>query len=169
MTEFSYIVDLENAYNRGRPESFQATDEHNRTIVEMFDLLELRSFSVQFHVEKQINKTYILQGSINAVVVQPSVVSFERVTTKISEQFTIVLLPTQKRLADYEESHPDDDSDVFVDGEYDVGGVALEYLSLCLPDNPKLPGENADYIEFDETETVAKVSPFASLVDKLKK
>jgi uncharacterized metal-binding protein YceD (DUF177 family) len=169
VTEFSYIVDLENANNRGRPESFQATDEHNQTIVEIFNLLELKSFSVQFHVEKQINNTYILQGSINAVVVQPSVVSFEPVTTKISEQFTVVLLPTQKRLADYEESHPDDDSDVFVDGEYDVGGVALEYLSLCLPDNPKLPGENADYKEFDETESKAKISPFASLIDKLKK
>jgi uncharacterized metal-binding protein YceD (DUF177 family) len=168
VTDFSHIVDLENAYNRGRPESFQATEVHRQTIVEMFDLLELKSFSVQFQVEKQINNTYNLQGSINAVVVQPSVVSFEPVTTAVSEQFTVVLVPSQKRLEDYEESHPDDDSDVFKDGEYDIGTLALEYLSLSLPDQPKLPGENANYQEFDPTENTPKPSPFASLVDKLK-
>ena len=167
VTEFSHIFDLENACLRGRPESLHATEEQRKTIVETFNLLALKSFSVQFHVEKQINSTYILQGSINALVTQPSVISFEPVTTTISQQFTVILLPSQKRLAEYEEFHPDDDSDVFIDGKYDVGNVALEYLSLCLPENPKLPGESADYIEFDESKK-GKISPFASLVDKLK-
>lgn len=167
MTEFSHIIDLENACLRGRPESLHATDEQRKTIIEAFNLLDLKSFSVQFHVEKQVNATYLLQGSINALVVQSSVISFEPVVTTISEQFIIVLLPSQKRLDEYEVSHPDDDSDIFINGEYDVGNVALEYLSLCLPEHPKLPGENADYIEFDETEC-SKISPFSGLVDKLK-
>lgn len=166
VTDFSHIFDLETACLRGRPESLQATAEQRMVIAETFNLLDLKSFSVQFHVEKQINSTYILQGSINACVVQASVVSFEPVTTTISQQFTVILLPSQKRLEEYEESHPDDDSDVFANGEYDAGQVALEYLSLFLPENPKLPGENADYIEFDANQD-DKVSPFASLVDKL--
>ncbi len=168
MTDFIYIVDLESASNRGRPESFHANDAHRQNIIEMFNLLDLKSFSVQFHVTKEINNTYLLQGSINASVVQLSVISFEPVRTKISEQFSVVLVPSQKRLAEYEESHPDDDSDVFVEGEYDIGNVALEYLSLCLPDNPKLPGESNDYKEFDASKNISKLSPFAGLIDKLK-
>ena len=58
--------------------------------------------------------------------------------------------------------------DVFVDGEYDIGNLALEYLSLTLPENPKLAGETGDHIEFDENEKEAKVSPFSVLSDKLK-
>jgi uncharacterized metal-binding protein YceD (DUF177 family) len=79
-----------------------------------------------------------------------------------------MLMPSQKRLDEYEESHPDDDCDVFVDGEYDIGNLALEYLSLTLPENPKLAGETGDHIEFDENEKEAKVSPFSVLSDKLK-
>ncbi len=168
MTNFSHIVDLEKAYNRGRVESFQATDQHRQTIVEMFDLMELKLLTVQFQVEQQINGTYNVRGSINAVVVQPSVVSFEPVTTSVSEQFMLVLVPSQKRLKEYEASHPDDDSDVFIDGEYDIGALALEYLSLNLPDRPKLAGENGDSLEFDVAETSAEPSPFATLSDKLK-
>ena len=168
VTNFSHIVDLEKAYNRGRPESFQATDQHRQSIVEMFSLMDLKLFIVQFQVEQQINGTYNVQGSINAVVIQPSVISFEPVTTSVSEQFTLVLVPSQKRLKEYEESHPDDDSDVFVDGEYDIGNLALEYLSLNLPDHPKLPGENGNILEFDILEKSVTPSPFAILVDKLK-
>ena len=53
-------------------------------------------------------------------------------------------------------------------GEYDIGNLALEYLSLSLPTNPKLAGESADHIEFDENEKEIVASPFATLMDKLK-
>lgn len=136
--------------------------------MEVFDLLDLKSFTIQFQVEQLINGAYDVCGSLNAVVVQPSSMSCEPVTTSISEPFSIMLVPTQNRLQDYEESHPDEDCDVFVDGEYDLGNLALEYLSLSLPTHPRLPGESGDYIEFDENEKEEKPSPFASLVDKLK-
>ena len=166
MASFSHIIDLEKACNLGRSESFQANDQHRKTIVEIFDLIDLKLFSVQFQLQQQINSTYNLLGSINAIVVQPSVISFEPVTTSVSEQFSLVLLPSQKRLQEYEESHPDDDSDVFIDGKYDVGNLALEYFSLSLPEQPKLPGENGDFIEFKIQSE--KQSPFLNLANKLK-
>ncbi len=168
MTHFSHVINLEKAHNRGRPESFSASKEQCSSIIEVFDLSDLKSFTVQFQVELLINGAYELRGSLNAVVVQPSAVSCEPVTTSISEPFSIMLVPSQKRLQDYEESHPDDDCDVFVDGEYDLGNLALEYLSLSLPVHPRLPGESGDYIEFDENEKEVVPSPFATLIDKLK-
>lgn len=168
MTYFSYIINLEKAHNRGRPESFTASKEECGLIMEVFDLLDLKSFTIQFQVELLMNGAYDVRGSLNAVVVQPSSISYEPVTTSISEPFSLMLVPSQNRLRDYEESHPDEDCDIFVDGEYDLGNLALEYLSLSLPTNPRLPGELGDYIEFDENEKEAVPSPFASLVDKLK-
>ncbi len=148
--------------------SFSASNEQCEQIMEVFDLLGLKSFTVQTQVKQLINGTYEVHGSLNAVVVQSSVVSCEPVTTSISEQFTVMLVPSKKRMQDYEESHPDDDCDVFVDGEYDIGNLALEYLSLSLPETPKLAGETGDHIEFDENEKEATVSPFSALSDKLK-
>jgi uncharacterized metal-binding protein YceD (DUF177 family) len=168
VTYFSHIIDLEQAHLRGRPMSFSASKDQCEHIMEVFDLLDLKSFTVQTHINQLINKTYEVNGSLNAVVVQSSVVSCEPVTTSISEQFTVMLMPSQKRLDEYEESHPDDDCDVFVAGEYDIGNLALEYLSLSLPTNPKLAGESADHIEFDENEKEIVASPFATLMDKLK-
>ncbi len=168
MTYFSHTINLEKAHNRGRPESFTASKEQCVSIMEVFDLLDLKSFTIQFQVELLINGAYDVRGSLNAVVVQPSSMSCEPVITSISEPFSIMLVPTQNRLHDYEESHPDDDCDVFIDGEYDLGNLALEYLSLSLPTNPRLPGESGDYIEFDENEKEVVPSPFANLVDKLK-
>jgi len=165
---FSHVIDLEQAHLRGRAMSFSASKEQCEQIMEVFDLLDLKSFSVQTQVKQLINKTYEVHGSLNAIIVQSSVVSCEPVTTSISEQFTVMLMPSQKRMDEYEESHPDDDCDVFVDGEYDIGNLALEYLSLSLPENPKLDGETGDHIEFDENETEPKVSPFSVIIDKLK-
>lgn len=136
--------------------------------MEVYDLLDLKALKVQYQVELLINGAYEVLGSLNAVVVQPSSVSFEPVTTKISEPFSIILQPSEKRLQEYDESHPHNDSDIFVDGEYDIGNLALEYLSLSLPTNPRLPGETGDYIEFDETEKKSKLSPLAELADRLK-
>ena len=82
--------------------------------MEVFDLLGLKSFTVQTQVKQLINGTYEVHGSLNAVVVQSSVVSCEPVTTSISEQFTVMLVPSKKRMQDYEESHPDDDCDVLL-------------------------------------------------------
>ena len=168
MTNFSHVVKLDKAHKRGRPDAFNASDNERAVIMEVFDLLDLKSFSVQYQVELLINGAYELLGSINAVVVQPSVVSFEPVTTRISEPFSVMLLPSQKRLEDYEEHHEHDDCDVFVDGEYDIGNLSLEYLSLSLPINPRLPGESGDYIEFDPDEKEVKISPLAGLMDRLK-
>ncbi len=169
MDFFSHIIDLEDAANRGRPASFNASPEQWAQIIEIFDLLALKSFTVQSQVTKLINGSYEVHGSLNAVVVQPSVVSYEPVTTTISEPFLVMLVPSQKRLDDYEAAHPDIDCDVFKDGEYDIGNLALEYLSLSLPTQPKLVGESGDHREFDETEKQSKPSPFAVLSDKLKK
>ncbi len=167
MNYFSHIIDLDEADKRGRPTSFSASKGQCEQIMEVFDLLELKSFTVQTQVKALINGAYEVHGSLNAVVVQPSIVSYEPVTTSISEQFTIMLVPTQNRLVDYESSHPDDDCDVYTDDEYDLGNLALEYLSLSLPTHPKLAGESGDHIEFDETEQKAS-SPFSVLSDKLK-
>jgi uncharacterized metal-binding protein YceD (DUF177 family) len=168
VTYFSHIINLEKAHNRGRPESFTASKEQCSLIMEVFDLLDLKSFTIQFQVELLINGAYNLRGSLNAVVVQPSAVSCEPVTTSISEPFSIMLVPSQKRLHDYEESHPDDDCDIFAEGEYDVGNLSLEYLSLSLPTYPRLPGESGDYVEFDDSKKEEAPSPFATLADKLK-
>lgn len=162
MNYFSHVIDLENASERGRPDSFMATKEQCEQIMEVFDLLDLKSFTVQSQVHLLGDGIYELLGSLNAVVVQPSIVSCEPVTTSISEPFTVRLVPSQKRMVDYESSHPDDDCDVYENQKYDLGNLALEYLSLSLPTHPKLVGESGDHIEFDEEE---KPSPFAVLND----
>jgi uncharacterized metal-binding protein YceD (DUF177 family) len=160
---FSHIIDLEEADERGRPTSFSASKEQCEQIMEVFDLLDLKSFTVQSQVQLLGDGIYELNGSLNAVVVQSSIVSYEPVTTSISEPFTVKLMPSEKRMADYETTHPDDDCDVYDDQEYDLGNLALEYLSLSLPTHPKLAGESGDHIEFEENEKAP--SPFTALSD----
>ena len=163
MNYFSHIIDLEEADERGRPTSFSASKEQCEQIMEVFDLLDLKSFTVQSQVQLLGDGIYELNGSLNAVVVQPSIVSYEPVTTSISEPFTVKLMPSEKRMVDYETTHPDDDCDVYHDQEYDLGNLALEYLSLSLPTHPKLAGESGDHIEFEENEKAP--SPFTVLSD----
>jgi hypothetical protein len=165
----SYIIDLEKASNSDRADSFKASLEQCTNIAKEFDLIAVKTFNVQYQVEQLINKTYRIFGSINAIVVQESSVSSELVTTSISEAFSVALFFSEKRLEEYEISHPDEDSDVITDGEYDLGNLALEYLSLNIPTYPKLPGESGDYKEFTNSENEDNVHPFASLEDHLNK
>ena len=169
MSLFTYIVDLEKAVKKASPDSFKASVEQCKTIASEFGLVELKTFNVQFQAEQLINKTFRISGSINAIVVQESAISTKLVTTSISEPFAVSLFFSEKRLEEYEISHPDEDSDVITDGEYDLGNLALEYLSLSIPTYPKLPGETCSYQEFTPSENTDNVHPFANLEEQLTK
>ncbi len=170
MTLFSRIIDIEKSFNNGKPDSFRASETQCANIAKDFGIHALKSLVVQFQVEQLINKVYKIVGSINAVVVQESCYSTAHVTTSISEPFSVLLFNSEKRLEEYEISHPDDDSDVMVEGEYDLGQLALEYVSLNIPTYPKLPNEERlVYQEFEVTDSQEKILPFANLDEKLKK
>lgn len=170
VTLFSQIIDIEKSFNSGKPGSFRASDIQCANIAKDFGIHSVKYLVVQFQVEQLINKVYKIVGSINAIVVQESCYSTAHVTTSISEPFSVLLFYSEKRLEEYEISHPDDDSDTMVDGEYDLGQLALEYVSLNIPTYPKLPHEERlVYKEFEVTNAQEKILPFANLEEKLKK
>lgn len=146
-------------------------ESHQLTIQEYFGLISLKSFSIQYKVIAYLTKFYQIAGSINAMVVQESVISSKLVTTSISEQFDLILLPSDKLLDEYLNNNPENDADKFSDDSYDIAKIALEYLSLSLPSYPKLPGEHSrsgdNYNKSTDETEIIRISPFAKLKNHL--
>ena len=143
MSNFSKTINLLKLSRIDHSECFDVKIEDLKKIADVLGLLEIKSFRIMYRVDAPENGAYTLHGSINASVVQESVISLKPVTSAISDQFVLKVFASKKRMEEYENNLDDDkyDYDLHDKNCYDIGKVATEYLALSLPTYPRLKGE----------------------------
>lgn len=111
---------------------------------------EITRFAAELHFRRWRKDGVSLKGHIDAVVVQPSVVSLEPVTSQMSEPFEATFLPDGSKLAKprYSEEgemllDPEgaDAPELFSGDTIDAWPVVMEFFQLALDPFPRLPGE----------------------------
>ncbi len=150
--------------------------EARAAIAEALDLSALRKLRFSGTLKPLGARDWELAGDLGATVVQPCVVTFEPVTTRIDEHVERRYLADPLPLPEGDEIEmPEDDSVEALPEVIDLGAVMIEALSLALPLYPH--AEGAERIEISVTEpgrdamSDEEARPFAglaSLRDQLK-
>ena len=99
-----------------------------------------------------------------------SVISLENFYKTYSPEFKISFdtKATLKEIKELEIDFNDDEPDVVVNGQIDLGQIAIEQVALVMEDNPRKEGEVFVFkSEFDDEDTES-LNPF-SVLKKLKK
>jgi uncharacterized metal-binding protein YceD (DUF177 family) len=88
----------------------------------------------------------VLEGMLEATVVQPCVITLAPVTTRIAEPVRRAYLKDYEPPAEEDEEMPEDDSSEPLPDVIDPGAVMTEALALALPDYPRAPGAALDEV-----------------------
>lgn len=164
---FDAVVRIDKLPAAGRSVAVQADAEARQAIAEAMNILSVEQFSAKLIVSPLRGGLRAL-GHLEAAVTQASVVSFEPVAQKVSEDIDRVFLPAPRESqapAPGSEVYVDLENDDFpdhIDGpEVDLSALLLETLALALDPYPRLPDETLDSLGVsagDEEE-----GPFAKL------
>ncbi len=132
------------------------------------DVLSIRKLRFNATISPEGASDWTLDGMLGATVIQPCVVTFAPVTTRIDVPVT------RRYVADFPEPEPgtetempDDDSIEPLPATLDVSALIAEALALSLPDFPRADG--VDSVEISVTEpgsrplTDEDTKPFAGL------
>ena len=109
-------------------------------------------------------------GRVDAELELKSVISLENFYKTYSPEFKISFdtKATLKEIKELEIDFNDDEPDVVVNGQIDLGQIAIEQVALVMEDNPRKEGEVFVFkSEFDDEDTES-LNPF-SVLKKLKK
>lgn len=149
---------------------FSADDAERRALAEAFDLNEIRTLDVNFQVKPWRGDGLSVSGTIDAVIVQPCVVTLAPVTQTIREEVDLHFLPQERAGLDLGEVSVDptgeDPPDVFDGDSLDLGAIAAEHVALGVDPYPRAPGALFDPREAGVADK--EPSPFAVL-EKLKR
>lgn len=140
-----------------------ATEAERLAITATFDLLELRSFSCRFELQRS-GDTITMEGRVRSDLAQACVVSLAPVNETIDATFERKFVRQVERSApgdhvedvDLVESDPPDS---YTD-TIDLAAVALEEFALALDPYPRAPGVEFKPVEDEDDEAD---SPFAVL------
>ncbi len=125
--------------------------EARAAIAEALDLTALRKLRFAGTLTPTGARDWKLTGGLGATVVQPCVVTFEPVTTRIDERVERLYLAGPLPLPEGEEIEmPEDDTVEELPDTIDLGAVMIEALSLALPLYPHADG--AERVEISVTE-----------------
>lgn len=126
-------------------------------------MASLTAFEARLTLTPRADGTILVEGPLRATANVICVVSLEPFPQAIAEEVEAVFAEApviarlEKRAAEAELDF--DPPDEILDGQIDVGALAVEFLMLALDPYPRKPG-----IRFDEyRESEAKESPFAAL------
>ena len=132
---------------------------------------EITRFAAELHFRRWRKDGVSLKGHIDAVVVQPSVVSLEPVTSQMSEPFEATFLPDGSKLAKprYSEEgemllDPEgaDAPELFSGDTIDAWEILLEHFMLGIDPFPRKEGAGLPASDSGD-DTDAQASPFAKL------
>ncbi len=137
-------------------------------IAEALDLIAVRKLRFAGTLAPLGARDWELTADLGATVVQPCVVTFEPVTTRIDERVERRYLAEPLPLPEGDEIEmPEDDTVEALPETLDLGAVMIEALSLALPLYPH--AEGVDRVEVSVTEpgkdamTDDETKPFAGL------
>lgn len=157
-----------------RPFELKPGPEARAALADALGVSAIRKLRFAGRVEPEGSRDWRLTAELGATVVQPCVVTFEPVTTRIDERVERRYVADLPALPDGDEIEmPEDDMEP-LPGALDIGEVMVEALSLSLPSFPRAEGVEPVEIAVSEPGVAplsdADVRPFAglkSLRDKL--
>lgn len=158
---------------RGLSRSRTATDEERVELARELDIPSCESLSVTYEVKpRRPAGHFTLTGNLEADVTQACVVTLDPVPAKLSETFAIELGPPEALDGEAPGTGEDErivssvpDIEPIEDGRIDVGTIVFGILSAALPQYPRKPGVEFDWVDPKADGDTA--SPFAALA-KLK-
>lgn len=171
--EFPRPFNAERLQDAGRNETITANAVERAALAKRLGIVAVDSFSAQIVMSRVPNEPRVIdmRGTIDAVVVQSSVLTGEPITQTVHDEFD-TLFASEGYVERWLRDNPQDEYDAPepLDGTWlDMGEVATQYLSLALDPYPR----EADLPYLGEEEESAggddkPPSPFAILA-KLKK
>jgi len=145
--------------------------DRNR-LARQWGVLEVQSFEAELVLGRWKRDGVRVKGHVSSSIVQECVVTLEPVPQQIEEDFEVLFLPENSRLANrpldgngemFLDPDGPDSPEVFSGDSLDVGTVVAEFAALAIDTYPRKEGlDFADRIESDSTSD-KKPSPFAVL------
>ena len=167
--EFSYPLKIDELGQGEQRYSLKADKEQLITLADILQIPAVKNFEAEMNLFFQKKKGMLeVSGKVNAELSLISVISLEPFDKKYETNFKVVYDTNAK----YEDIYQDDEDinldlpDIVMDGQIDLGDIAIEQLALVLEDHPRMEGEIFDSVIEDDL--TIKHNPFAVL-EKLKK
>lgn len=166
------IADLSRA--RGHAVSVAPDAETRAAIARALEIDALKKLRFEGRLEPEGKADWRLEGRLGATVVQPCVVTFAPVTTRIDEPLARVWRADWAEPEAEEMELPDNVDEEPLGAEIDIGGAVVEALALALPAFPRAKDAELGEAVFTEPGKQAMrdedTRPFAGLAglrDKL--
>lgn len=167
--EFSYPLKIDELGQGEQNYKLSADKEQLKTLTEIFNIPAVNSFSADMKLKFQKKKGILtITGRVEANLELISVISLEHFNKDYTTDFSLLYDTNAK----YEDIYLDDEDinldlpDIVINGQIDLGDIAIEQLALVMEDHPRMAGESFEAI-IEGNEPV-KNNPFAVL-EKLKK
>ena len=171
--EFSIPIDPSTIDKAGQTVQLAPDDVQRAAIADRLGLVALPQFFGEVEIRSWGASGFEVSGTLKARVTQECVVSLEPVENDIDEHFVVRFLP-EKVLASYlkdedimvGEVMDEDPPEPLPDEGFDVGELAVEYLSLAIDPYPRRD-DAAKTHQFSDKESPnpEKPNPFAVLSD----
>ena len=168
---FSYPIVVDDLPSTERKYHLNADKQELDYLKGVLQVEGVRFFNAEIMV-KLYKKEHRLDvwGRVDAELELKSVISLENFYKTYSPEFKISFdtKATLKEIKELEIDFNDDEPDVVVNGQIDLGQIAIEQVALVMEDNPRKEGEVFVFkSEFDDEDTES-LNPF-SVLKKLKK
>jgi len=161
------IADLSN--NTATPFSLDLTAAIRSTISETLDITSIRKMTFDGEIAPEGETDWRLTAKLGATVTQPCVVTLDPVTSRIDEKITRRYLSNMPEIDGDEVEIPEDVSIEELPSTLDLYQVAIESLSLALPQFPRADGAAIGEISVTEPGLTPMsdddAKPFAGLSD----
>lgn len=161
------IADLSN--NTATPFSLDVTTDNRAVIAQTLDITSIRKMTFDGEITPDGETDWLLTAKLGATVTQPCVVTLAPVTTRIDEKIIRRYLSDMPEIEGDEVEIPDDVSIEDLPSTLDLYQVAIESLSLALPQFPRAEGAAIGELSVTEPGLTPMsdddAKPFAGLSD----
>ncbi|HEY1736070.1 MAG TPA: DUF177 domain-containing protein [Methylovirgula sp.] len=149
---FSHPVLVAEVPEGGLDVSLSADADTLRSLADADELQDIASLDAEFHVARRPGERFNVSGEMRARVTQICVVSLEPFESEIVEPIDVDFAPPDEAAelaakwdaaAAQDAAHIDpgeDPPDPIVNGQIDLGALAIEFLALGLDPYPRKPG-----------------------------
>lgn len=164
---WSHIIRLAGAPRIAQSFEISPPPETREVLAHQLDLSALRKLRFKGVLSPEGNQDWRLKAQVGATLVQPCVVTFAPVTTRIDEHVERRYLADIADLPDSCEIEMPDDEAESLPTSLDLGAVMLEALSLAIPAWPRAGGATLERRNFAAPGTTPMTDedarPFAGL------
>ncbi|MBT5073980.1 MAG: DUF177 domain-containing protein [Kordiimonadaceae bacterium] len=177
--EFTRLINLNQISKSGLEMMLTTSDAECEKLAERFSILKIESVVAKCSIKKLAQKDtgdYLLSVEMKAEVIQQCIMTLEDINESIDERFNVIFQivatdedENRSTIVDFEVD--DEDLELILETEIDLGGYVAEYLSLSLDPYPRkgqVQGDELGYkilAEDEVSERSEKKNPFNVLKD----